>query len=343
MTTAERLIQFYDFDEAVLAAVQETAARQNSQHYTELADEHGIGDGPQQIRPFTESRRVLEYATLTPPGDYDETKCRLLFTPMGIGVDESMMMRAMRLFDAQPDERLMVVGSPAAIGNKTNLLRIGDLPAVAAGNLSVAVEPALHYLHKRRVTTIDTLGYSYGADAAAAAAGEAARFALEVRHGVWAETASATSRSVGRLALDFVRSGDELDNYVNAADSMPLREARDLADTGFPRWIGGMVLRGSNLAIARGLARGGFAHRARTAYDTQPGLHTAIAWGTASELTDSGRMEQIVSHLQTLYDTERTKALPLTGMHHAGGDDIDLHAAIMLQGLRPAPQSTPDV
>jgi hypothetical protein len=241
-------------------------------------------------------------------------------------------MRAMRLFAADPSERLMVVGSPACLGNNANMLRIGDMLGVARGNLRHVVGPALRQLQHDKVRSVATLGYSYGAETAATAASEAGGFEMAAHHGVWVEPPAVANRTFTQLLGDFVRSGKELDNYVAAAHSRPLNEARKLANKGFLRYAGGMV-RLSNVAIAATLKTDSFEGRARAALRTQPGLSVTVGWGTSSEIVNNERMEQLVETLRDEYPL-RVGALAVRGMHHAGGDDIDLHAAIMLQGLR---------
>lgn len=341
MTTAERLQQYYEFDELIVGAISEAAEGQNQRSFIELADEYGLTDGARPIpsyvtqdkQPFDYSLRKVEYIDLQPKGDHDQTRARLLFTPMGISVDQSIAMRAIRMFAAEPTERLIVVGSPARIGNNANLIRLGDIPLVCMGKLRHVVEPTLKLLSDKGVTKVDTLGYSYGANPAATAAAEAARFSLQANRGVWAEPTAVVRRGIPQLVADFASSGPELDNYVKAANSRPLNEAREAANTPLA-WAGGM-LRLSNIAIARTLSQDSFEKRVVEALKSVPDLKTTLAWGTSSELTDHSRMEEIVNRLRKKFPT-RVGAIALEGMHHAGGDDIDLHAAIMLQGLRQA-------
>jgi hypothetical protein len=338
MTTTERLQQYYEFDESIVGAISEVAESQNRRSFINLAEEFGLTDGAlplpvyqtERDKPFDDSMRRVEYIDLQPRRDYDETRARLLFTPMGISVDQSIAMRAMRLFAADPTERLIVVGSPARLGNNANLVRLGDMPLVWAGKLNHVVAPALKLLRKKGISNVATLGYSYGADTAVTAAAEAERYSLQANQGVWAESPAVLNRGTPRLISDFTSSGSELDNYVKAANSRPLNEAREAADASLA-WAGGM-LRLSNIAIAHMLSRDSFGKRAMHAFKRAPELRATLAWGTSSELTDNDRMEDIVTTLRKKFPS-RVGAIALEGMHHAGGDDIDLHAAIMLQGL----------
>ncbi len=340
MSTAERLLDYYDFDETVVQAVSEAAERQNQKSFMELADEYGLSDGAEPLaqfktqreRPFFDSIRWLEYIDLVPKHDYDEARARLLFTPMGIPVDESIAMRAIRMFEADPSERLMVVGSPARLGNNANILRLGDMYPVSRGDLRHAVGPALRQLQHDDVYSLTTLGYSYGAETAATAAAEASKFGIAACRGVWVEPPAVVNRSVRQLLSQFRHAGHRLDEYVTAPQSRPLIEARELADKGFMRYAGGMG-RLSNMAIATTLSKDTFEPRVRSALKAQQELDVTIAWGTASEITPHERMVRMVEDLQGEFPL-RVGALAVEGMHHAGGDDIDLHAAIMLQGMR---------
>ena len=110
----------------------------------------------------------------------------------------------------------------------------------------------------------------------------------------------------------------------------PLREALCGSEVSELRYAGGLM-RLSNLAILRALSRGDFADRAAQVLHGNPRARATIAWGTKSEFVSEQAMQWLVARLGN-----RVGALALTGMHHAGGNDIDLHAAIMLQGLRNA-------
>lgn len=340
MTTGERLDRYGAFDDDIVASVADVAAEQNRHGFRELADRYGMADGPQRTQPLmnSHSNHTMEYLRFEPAQDYDETKARILYAPMAIPVDENMTMRALRLFAADPSEQLFVIGSPAHVGNHANRPPITSLPRIAKGDFTPQALPLLaHFRHELpHIDTVDALGYSYGADVAAAFGALAVNreYDVQVARGVWAEPASLTRRPVKQLLDDFMRSGEQLDAYVQAADSRPLDEARELADSGLARYIGGLS-RLSNLAIVKALAHNGFARRAAESLSKNPDLRATLVWGTASEITDATVAERTAASLSSLYQN-RVGGLAIEGMHHAGGDDIDLHAAIMLQGLRSA-------
>lgn len=331
MNTAERLKQYYNFDDDVLARVSDAANHQNRHKFDKLYSSYMV----RRETPFRredEDRRQLEYLSIYPFTDYDETAMRVYFAPMATPADENMAMRAMRLFEANKDLPLLVVGSPALIGNRANRILMKDAPQIWRGDLRPVIEPTLRMLEEERVTKLDVMGYSYGAEAAMAAASDALEHGIVVEHVVSAEPIAIAKRGLVQLVKDFARSGAPLDDYVKATDSTALLEARAHADKGFARYAGGM-LRLSNIAIAHALAQDGFLQRCEDALLQQPRMESTIAWGSASELTTTEAMSKIVLSLTADYGSKRVSGMNLTGMHHAGGDDIDLHAAIMTQGL----------
>lgn len=337
MNVEKRIAEYYQFDEEILQAVSATATRQNNLSFSELADQHGIGDGPEQVKPSVASNRTIEFYQLNPNGDYDESLLRICQAPMGIPADKSMAMRAMRLFASDPTVPLMIVGSPASIGNRANRLKLDELREVSRGNLIPAVIPILQFIMNRSVAEIEVVGYSYGADAGAAMMTAAGRFGLKAKRGVLIEPAGIKKQSVYSLAKSFGASGAELEGYVDRTESKPLFEARNRNQTavagfnGFARWAGGF-LRASNLAITSGLARGTFGSQLNDALSTTEQSKVAVAWGSSSELVDVPAITQTV---RSLNDDHYGRVFPLEiiGMHHGGGDDIDLHAAMVLQGL----------
>lgn len=346
-TTIERLSSYQIFDEDVVERVAQVAHDQNRSSFAELADQHGLQDGPQRFRA-PEQRSPLEYVHFQPAGDYDETKVRLLMTPMNTPVDNNMAMRALRLFAADPSAPLVVAGAPAAIGNRSNLPNLRELPKIWQGDLRALVRPALRYLmDETDALWIDAIGYSYGADAAASAAAEALEYTLEVDRAVLMEPASTADRGLLKLGQAFQSSEAPLQGYVDATESQPLFEARRQSDVGMARYLGGLM-RLSNVAIAHALSSNSFPARVAQALDAQPALRTTIVWGQNSELADGqnlaaavadlhkryGRFREVYGTARYHYGQPRVNSLVVPNMHHAGADDIDLHAALVLQSLR---------
>lgn len=332
MNTVERLQEYYDFDQSVLDGVAQAADEQNRLGFLDLAQKYGIESGPELVAGSRLSR-PFEILTLKPDDDYNEDHARILHLPMSMPIDASMAMRSLRLFASDPTEQLIVVGNPGAIGNKTGKLRARVLWPVARGDLSPTVKPLLNYLYSHKIKTTDQLGYSYGADKAATASSCAADYDILVNHGVWVEAAACLRRGPIKLVKDFSKAGADMNQIVQSCASPPLMEARAIADTGVLRYLGGLA-RLSNLAIGGALAYDGFIKRAAEALKRQPDMRAMLAWGTLSRLTDSSVMENLTVSLRQNNEIQRVGAMVVRGMSHGGGDDIDLHAAIMLQGLR---------
>jgi hypothetical protein len=335
MTTSERLTAYHVFDEVVVERVAQVAHGQNAKTFDELAAQYGIEDGPQQFA-VPGQRSPFEYLRFEPAGDYDETKARLLLTPMSIPADQNMAMRGMRLFAANPSAPLIVAGAPAAIGNRANRPNFSELPGVWQGDLRALARLALCYmLAEERASRLETIGYSYGADVAASVTAEAAHFEFGVDRAVLMESAATANRGLLKLGQAFQSSEAPLQGYVDATASEPLFEARRRSDVGMARYMGGLM-RLSNIAIAHALSSNTFPDRVDAALRVQEDLHVSVAWGDKSELADGESLTAAVADLRQRHGNERVSSLVVPGMHHAGGDDIDLHAALVLQSLRAA-------
>jgi hypothetical protein len=331
MKTSDRLEAYYPFDSDVLGRVEETADWQNRLSFSELATRYGV-TGPQRIRPFYDNRTV-EYFQLTPEGRNPEDRdVRVYHAPFGTTADKNMAMRAFRLLGAEPSKPLVVVGNPAAPGLRSGGYRRKDLSAIWNGDLRPAVRPAVKLLEYKDVNQADFIGFSFGADAAATAAQIAKDHGITANHVVATESVAVVNRNLLQLGHDFYQAVDRVDEAVKRSSSPPLFEARDDADVGDARYMLGVV-RASNLALAHSLSLPLFENRVIDALNAQPELRVSVSWGDRSELAPFEVTSSLAERLQHNYG-QRVGAMMLRGMDHAGGDDIDLHAAIVLQGLK---------
>lgn len=335
MNIPERLQTFYDFDSEVVEAVTKAAADQAKLSFSELADKYGVGNGPEVI-PSTRDYRSFEVLTITPKGEYDETEARIYHLPINLTVDPGMAMRGIRMFAADPTKQLILTGNPSAVGHPHNRLKFSGIKQVWHGDITPTVDPLLTYLGRRGIRKIANIGYSYGADKAAVASSQSPlqRIPITTTQGVFMESVAVDERSLLQLAKDFSAAEPELNVYVAASESPALDQAREASDTGFARYALGL-LRASNLAIAMALTKPTFVGRVTNALMQNPGMRAAIARGTASEIDPKHALSPAVDDLKrSVLVGGQVSELVLRGMHHAGGDDINLHAAIVMQGLR---------
>ena len=336
MNTAERLARYCVFDEAVIDAVSAAALHQNSQSFQALADEQGIGAGPQRVHPYADAQNI-ELFHIKPKTEYDASLLRVYQAPYGVAANKSVAMCALRLFASEPTTQVMVIGSPSALGNSANLLPYRDLSTIRGGDLRQAVRPALFYMQHLGITKAEVLGYSYGGDAGAAMVAAAPDYGIAVNDAVLVESAGVTKRFLPSLIKDFLTSGKHLNAYIASTDCKPLFEARNSnvsrveKTESLLRWAGGL-LRPSNRAIMRGISQGTFSDRLDSALSQQPELRTTLIWGSESEIVGTTAARAMVTTLSGNHPG-RVVGLEIKGMHHAGGDDIDLHAAMTLQGL----------
>lgn len=335
MPLAEQLKPYYPFDDEVIAGIEAAAAWQNTKTYKELADFYDIGDGPHVFRP-TEHSRPIEMVHFTPTGDYDEKRARVLRVPMGHGTDTNMIMRAMRFFAADPSEQLFVFGNPTIAGNSAGTVSVRQAAKVLWKNtLEPFVEPSLQYLASKEVAVESTneLGYSLAADMGATASAHAARFGIAVDHGVFVGSAAGARWNPFKLGAGFYATGKELDEYRADAACPPYNEAYAYENDEWLRLYGRGLARLSNAVIFATLARGGFYDRVDAGLEAQPAMHTVVGWGSLDEISIDAVNIRETAKLQEKYGS-RVAAMRLDGVHHAGADNINFHAAFMLQGQR---------
>lgn len=334
MPTAERVSQYFDFSDDVLASVTEAAERQNCLTFKELVMDLRINEGP-LIIPGENGSKPIEVLEFKPKSDYDERYKRVLQTPFGSSIDECTVWQAARVFGADPTVPLVLQGGPSSEKPDVGRLTLGEIGFVAiTHNLRPTVDPLLRYLKKQGVTQTEHMGYSAGSDKAATAIQYSDRYDQEVITGVLIEPATVLKRSLLNLTLTFIRSGKPQRGYIDKSGCSQYIACWDRnTQMDFIRYCLRLG-RLSNLAVATALSRDGFAGRLDATLASQPNSVITVGWGTKSELTDNPSMERIVSAALQEFGSQRLHCMPLRGMYHAGMDDLDLYAAMMLQGLR---------
>ena len=328
MPVSQRLAAYYDFDPNILDRLDTVAADQNAASgFQELADRYDIADGPTKVLPGG-AKKPIEVLAI---GGY-ATEMQVLHLPMGNPVDTNMAMRGLRLYGVT-ERPLLLVGNPAKPGRGVGGLAHDDWRKVATGDLRPTVDPLFRHLREAGVRAADHLGYSYGADKAVTAAQYGGDYNVQTARAVAIETAALFKRNLAVMGLVFASTNKHTKEYAEQAASVPYRDARKSAASVGIYALG--LLRPSNIAIAASLARDGFADRARAALIAQEDLRMAIGWGSADEFGNDKRLPGLVDELQhEAAFGERVSAMRLKGMHHAGSEDIDLHAAVMVQGLQ---------
>lgn len=332
--TAERLQNYYPFDQDIIDTIREVAEVQQSHpDYKDYLTAMGVPDTQRVMVDGLKPIRVLD---IKPRGDYDDTQARVLHLPMGNDVDPNQVYQAATVFAAEPGKRLIAVGNPSAPGRKDGRLSIGDALRVANGDLRPTVDPLLHYLRHENITHTEHIGYSYGADKVLTAVAHSAKYDQQPGNNVALEPASVKDRG-GKLramlsiAGDFSATAKHLDTYVNATNVAAFTAARK-ESVGVVDYSLGLA-RLSNIAIASALATDKFESRAIAALEAQPQARLATIWGTESELAINGLMEQLTTRLEDRFPG-RTQSLQLPGQTHSLANDIHLQAALVLQGVR---------
>jgi len=342
MNIKKRLGSYQAFDEQVIEAVVRAAYDQDQGKigFRALADSYGIASEPDIITGTagTDEHCAFQVLRIIPKGnDFIETEARVYWPGMATPIDPNLIVRGLRLAAADPTKQLILTGNPSSLSSPYNKLGATARHEVARGNLSPAVEPVLRYLGNMGITEVEHVGYSLGADKAATACARSSGFGICVRNGVFIESITAERRSLLSLAIRFAKTTSTLEANVKASNSDVLLEARQLSNQGFIRYALG-YFDPTNVAIARCLTGQGIAQRVLDALRLQPELQAVIAWGTASELTPQSVMQRVAGELKHSVSGQRVSTLVIEGMGHNSCEDINFHAAIVLQGLHQAEQ-----
>lgn len=332
VSTTERLLRYYPFGDDITENVSRAAHDQNSKDFTDLTAEYGIENGPEIIIPAGGSK-PLEVLTFTPKTDHDESHARLYHLAMATSIDANRTMHAIRLFGADPTERLIVVGNPAGPGHGAGTVTMRQaFETVRKHDLRHFSQPALRYLGEVGISSADEIGYSYGADKALATSRLAPEYGIETPNGVFIESASSIKRNPLVLTHAFSRSLAPQRSYIDQTGSDAYINIHDTAGKAGLLMYAAGIARLSNIAIGCVLANSGYDERLEALAKEQPETAITVGWGSASELADDEVMAELTARLSGKY--RNVRAMRLEGMHHAGDDDIDLSAAMVLQALR---------
>lgn len=327
MSEQARLLQYYPgFEEAVVNRVAEVAEQQRNNTW-----DHISRDLPENKIFFT-ANGSIELMDIVPSDDYDETWVYHL--PMGNPLADHMQLRIATLAATEPNKRIIGIGNPSGPRQGVGKLPVSSLRSVWSGDLRPTIDPVLQYLSSQQITTATHIGFSYGAEKAAAAAQFADRYDQSVPRGLFMEPVALKERGLLELGRDFNSTAAALEEYVNAADSAAVVEAGLRAAEKSHGMISYMLglLRASNIAIAHALTKDGFEERANEALTKQDQLEAHLVWGSESELAIHSLMINLAKRLKDRFG-DRVITMELESQKHAMGDDVFLHTAMVLQSL----------
>lgn len=326
-----------ELDPAVADRAATVAEMQQSEvfkHYSEFVRTVGRASVRSYLDETTNSK--ISLFDIVPNGDYDEDYARVYHLPMGNGIDPNQIYTAATIFAAEQNTRLIAVGNPGSIYALKSGYQGGKLGAesrkqVAAGDFGSTVTSLLAFLESEGINSTDHIGYSYGADKAVSASLLSANYDQEVETTVVIEPASVVKRSLGKLGLDFMKSNAAMAGYVEANADNHYDAARKRSP-GALRYPTALV-RGTNIAIAKGIAKGGFEQRANAALEANDELVMPIIWGSDSELAVDAVVTDIAQNLAEIHGANRVEAHRVVGGRHALANDLALQSALILNAL----------
>lgn len=327
MTTADRLSNYYPFDPEVIDKVSEFADRQRGYAtYGDFFDSVGVGETVKWQPDGYLPSEILDIR----PAEHDPEEALIYHLPMGNPLDPNQIYQIATIAGTNPNKRIIAAGNPSGRGYGYGRLDLWQRDRVANFDLRPVVEPVLRYVDEQGISRSHQVGYSYGSDKAAEAAMHADH---EVENIITLEPVLG-SRNLVRLGLDFASTAKELDHYVKAS-GLPTFEAAREESVGMVDFDLGL-LRLSNFAIARALAKGQFDVRLDNALERQHSARASVIWGSESELAVDGLCAAVCAGMSRTYSEHRVRGIRLPEQKHALANDIHLQAAVVRESLKTA-------
>jgi len=341
MTTEKQLGQYYNFDSDITDAVLEAGAMQDAMGLEGVRAHYDLDNNHDMNVQSENSQFAREELRLTPKGDYDPAVVDVAYLPYAVNMTPNMVYRFSRLHMAQGlledrAPREMRIYGNAGLGhrNATGRLSREDRKLMTGENtLAPVVDPTLQHLKRSKIGKIAILGASQGADVGATAAGRSPLYGIETEQAVLADSASNIRLSLPTLGISFAKAGNKLQHYVDETNSEPYSQI-----VSEEKWVGPEgymtgVFRPTNIAIAKVLSRNGYKDRVRSAMQNNPNMRLADMWAADSEVGDRAVAQAIAETLTQEFGEDRVTGMEING-GHAIINQLDVHAAMMMQGLR---------
>ncbi len=317
MTTAERLVGYYPFQQDVIDTVSEHA---------EIQQNFGIFQGYLRsvgidVNNIDKKTSILDIK----PRDFDDREALLLYLPHANVFDAGQLVQIGTIAGTNPDRRIIAAANPGAPGYNANRLHMGSMADVAGGNFSATNEGLKRFISSEEIETTDQYAASYGINRLLALMHSGV---VGVRSAVMFEPVTVVDWQGNpfKLGSAFKKSEKRFDEYVTASQTPIYEQARDKSVGKVMYGLG--LLRLSNIASTFGMTHGDFEDNLEQALDQHSDAYSTLAWGTASEVGDDVATTEIAEN----YDD--VEPIRLVGHGHAAMNDIHLQAAVVLQGTR---------
>jgi pimeloyl-ACP methyl ester carboxylesterase len=191
---------------------------------------------------------------------------------------------------------------------KIGLKKFGDFGPIAESMLRIASQLGTH--------KANFMGYSMGAETAAAMAANASEHGIEVENLFVMEGPGIQVHKPLKLARDFMSDANNLKfTWANPVDPV-MREISSLKPS-LPR---------GTLSYGRAMIRGTQEDSLRRALETQPSMHLTIASAGASKISPSNANNDLSSRLHSDYPERYIRRIVIPGEGHAYGDSGQRYA-----------------
>lgn len=316
MTTAERLVGYYPFQQDVIDTVAEHAEiQQNFGIYQGYLKSVGI-----DVNDIEKKTELLDIK----PKEYDDREALLLYLPHANVFDAGQLVQIGTIAGTNPNRRIIASSNPGGPGYNANRLHMDSVTDVVGGNFTATNEGLRRFISSEEIETIDQYAASYGISRLLAMMHSGV---VGVRSAVMFEPVTVVDWQGNpfKLGSAFKKSDKRFAEYVAASQTPIYEQARN--DSVGKVMYGLGLLRLSNIVATLGMTRSDFEENLDQALDKHPGARPTLAWGTASELGDDVATTEIA-------ENSDSEPIRLVGHGHAVINDIHLQAAVVLQGTK---------
>jgi len=270
--------------------------------------------------------QVIDYS----PENYEGT---IVFNlPMGNGLNDNMLFWLNSIALTMNNQRLISFANPAEPGQKSGIYKRSTIFKIFNQQPELAVLSQIDYLRKKQIKQINLVGYSLGAEISILMSLVANNLNSIIDRLIVIEPVGVSKRNIFQLALDFIKAGQQIEPYLEQANStLYLEKFQQASRQGYGEigYILG-ILRLSNIILSHEMSLGNLEVKLQKSLDKNPNMKVAATWGDDSEICYHNSMVEIMNDLQNKHPSRIQKNIIEKGKH-ALGDNIFLLNAIIFK------------
>jgi hypothetical protein len=279
------------------------------------------------------------YAVLTGdnPQEYSDEEALVIFNPYANAATPNMLIRSefIRRVAKHSEVRdsygklkpIVMLASPALGGSKLRLSR-DEKKEVRAGNLGPAAKELLKAISTTDIGKVALLGYSQGAEVAAAGAKEAYTSNLDLSGLAVGDPIGIKDRSLFKLAKDFSKAAPDMAEAIERSGVKAQDEYKDKMSTIVATFMPNAI---KSWSIGSGMAHGTFESTIQQLLNERRLDNITVAYGSKSSLSPPEIIEPQLNRLQDSDSRGVITSIRVTGATHAWDNQLPLLAKLFMR------------